>query len=177
MVRTRSVWAATATILVSGLLVGCGGDEPSADPTPIFSEATSSPSPSPTLSDREIQEALIARWVTLRDEMWRTGDGSKYREFAPLCQGCLDEAKRAEGIYTEGGYFRTSGNKLGAIVQVGSDSQSAAYRFTLEYAPIRFRESADSAPRLVPGGTELRSIQFVRPEGDWSILFVSRESE
>ncbi|MEI2712150.1 MAG: DUF6318 family protein [Nocardioides sp.] len=113
----------TVVVLVVSLigLAACGGEDPTADPTPI--QASSSSVSSPTASESESAEpevelwqqksragakAFVDHWLEALDVAQTTGDLGPLRASSHRrCVGCTGYVKAVGRLYAAGGHIKT----------------------------------------------------------------------
>lgn len=171
--------ALPALALCLTILVACSSDEdPGADPTPIFSEATSTPSPTPsdpTAPEDETAEEFIYRWVEANNQMLTTGDSTLFRELSAMCRVCLRNADRIERERAAGGSIETKGLRILKVVNIAkvSDRQTVAY-VNVRVHPESYKESADGPVEHYEGG-DFRFYMKLRPGPQgWRLLSYSQ---
>ena len=113
----------TVVVLVVSLigLAACGGEDPTADPTPI--QASSSSVSSPTASESESAEpevelwqqksragakAFVDHWAAVWSEAVVTGELDEFRSIShPKCFVCNSYLDDAEKVYGDGGHVES----------------------------------------------------------------------
>lgn len=154
------------------LLAGCSdGGEPEADPTPKMPE-TSSPTPSPSETEtveEESPEEFIRRWVDVSNAMYLTGDTEEFEALGPDCTDCDRISDTVKRIYSAGGKVEWDGWTIVSLKAQGRP-EAHTYRYVVDSAPTRYRDSADGPWKTLEGG---RSIQFIalQPFGEsWQVV-------
>jgi len=163
-VRRHLAVAALAPVFL--LIAGCGGEEP----VPRMPESTAGSAPSATQSSpaaRESPEEFIRRWQKAVDEAQLSGDTSSLRALTPKCNPCAEFADHVDSVYTRGGWIRTDGATVIKVRRVSADPPT--FDVTIRSGPTKLRESTDSKPRRLAGGTgTLRMILGGGP-GSWIV--------
>lgn len=154
------------------LFAGCsGGGEPSTDSTPTsLPPMSSSVSSSDTASARaEAPEDFVRRWVDVSNAMYLTGDTTRFRALGRSCPDCDRIAATVDRIYSAGGEVQWEGWTIRSFEREGRPG-THAYRYLVDSAPTRYRESS-SGPWMSLGGG--RSVQLIvlEPDGSsWQVV-------
>lgn len=162
--------ALALAVSVPLLLAGCTDDP---EPTPkIPDPTTSSSTPSPTETETpeaESAEDFIRRWVEENQKMFATGETEPFLALGPDCDDCKDIAETVDQIYGGGGTVKWDGWKILEIAPRGNPS-AHAYRFVVQSAPTRYRESPTSAWQNLKGGRGVQLIVLRPADGTWLVI-------
>ena len=152
------------------LLAGCSEDpEPRPkmpDPTPTSSE------PSPTESETaeaESPEEFIRRWVEEDRRMFATGETKAFLEMGRDCDDCRRIAQTVDRIYGAGGTVEWDGWTIRQISRRGKPS-AHTYRFVVNSAPTRYRESPTGPWKTLDGGRVIQLIVLRPDASSWQVL-------
>jgi hypothetical protein len=161
--------ALALTLAVPVLLAGCSDDP---EPTPnIPDPTTSSPTPTEPATEEpeaESPEEFIRRWVQVQNEMWGSGETAAFLAMGPQCADCRETAAAVDRIYSAGGTVQWDGWKVLNIEVRGSPRQNA-FRFRVDSAPTRYRESPDGPWKTLDGGQSDQLI-VLQPVGEsWAV--------
>jgi hypothetical protein len=163
----RTLALAAATPL---LLAGCTGE---AEPTPKMPDpTTSSPSPSPTESETaeaESPEDFIRRWADENRKMFATGNTEPFLALGPECDDCKRIAETVERIYGAGGKVRWDGWRIRSIGPTGG-SGTNSFRFVVNSAPTRYRESSAGPWKKLEGGRVIQFIKLEPADTSWHVV-------
>lgn len=163
--------ALALTAVVPLLLAGCS-DEPEPQPKMPDPPPSSSPVPSEPATEEpegEGPKEFIRRWVEVQNEMWGSGETAAFLAMGPECADCRETAATVDRIYGAGGTVEWDGWKVLNIEVRGSPGQNA-FRFRVDSAPTRYRESPDGAWKTLGGGQSDQLI-VLQPAGEsWTVM-------
>lgn len=162
--------ALALTLAVPVLLAGCSDDP---EPTPKIPEPTSS-SPTPTETATEEPEAespeeFIRRWVNENRQMFVTGQTDAFMAMGPNCDDCKKIADSVDRIYNAGGSVEWDGWEILELERRGRPSGNA-FRFVVESAPTRYRESPTAPWQTLDGGRGVQLIVLEPADGSWHVI-------
>lgn len=161
--------ALALTAVVPLLLAACSDDP---EPQPKMPDPPPSSSPTPTTSETveaESAEEFIRRWVEEDKRMFETGDTKDFLAMGPNCDDCKNIADTVDRIYGAGGTVQWDGWTILELAPKGKPS-AHTYRFVVDSAPTRYRESAEGPWKKLAGGRVVQLI-VLEPVGDsWHVL-------
>jgi hypothetical protein len=164
--------------VVAMLAAACTGADPEADPSPTPSSASPSVSPTPTESSSappraETAVEFIKRWITVGDEMQRTGDSSSYRSISRRCPPCLDFAGSIDAIYAAGGWVKTEGWEIKRVLRVSGSGNRRVVRAEVLSSPTTYVDRKGGDQKSFPGGRLIEVFEVERVGSSWQMRLYS----
>ena len=162
--------ALALAVSVPLLLAGCTDDP---EPTPkIPDPTTSSSTPSPTETETpeaESAEDFIRRWVEEDRRMFETGETEAFLALGPNCDDCKEIAETVDRIYDAWGTVKWDGWTILELAPQGKPSANT-FRFVVDSAPTRYRESASGPWKRLSGGRVVQLIVLEPVGASWEVL-------
>jgi hypothetical protein len=169
--RRTLAGALTAPVLL--VTTACGGNDTSVADPPISPHSSSS---SPTSPQRESPEHFIRRWAAAEKAMENTGEAGAYLRISSKCRACRELAADVTRYYAAGGMIRWGGWRFLTLRAEGTDGQAQVFIARVESAPTRYRTSASSPLKRLPGGTSTHQLTIREAAGKWHMLVKARVS-
>jgi hypothetical protein len=162
-------WAAWA--LVAGVLVaGCSdpdqpGTVPRTTPTPL----TSTPSPTPTSVEAQL-EATMRAYFSAANEMFKTGQVAKVREFSGADCPCRKTPNSVEDVVSEGGRYEGTTYNVTAVNVHDVAGATAGVEVKANVTPYKVIAASGKIIEDSPGGQLHTDYSLVQQGTKWLIV-------
>ena len=193
MVRTRVAGIMLASALSCGL-VACSAE---ADPqatlpatTPTTPSPTTPSASEPTTEPKDPAEpelpaaarepgasgarAFVRHYIQLLNYAGATGDVASFLAAASGCQSCRELASNFKTTYRKGGYYRTDGWRVEALVVMAEGSKNYVALAQIKETPIVWRETAQSPIRRLDAGRLHLRFVLSWSQGAWLVREFTR---